>query len=806
MLRHHLLVALRTARRHIGYTLLNLVGLAVGLACCLLILLFVLDERSYDRAVPDGDRIYRLVSHLKHSAASDFYPFSTVGWPFGRILETEYPEVEDAVYLRSQPSLSIVHNDERLYETLLWAEDGFFDLFPFQFIEGTPARALERPNAVVLSKTLARKLYGDASALGRTLVLADTLAFEVTGVAAVPEASHIQFDALASFPTLRAFYGSSWDFSGRALDVNMLTYVRLREGAGAEALHRAIRTLPMDRFGEGLASFGTTYHLGLQPLRDIYLSATFGNPLGPHGSRDRLYLLGSIALLVLLVAGINFVNLTTARSMERGKEVGVRKASGSTRRQLVRQFLTESTALAGVAFLLALGLISLALPLFNPLIGKAYAMADVVSGPLVLGAGGLILGMGVLAGLYPAFVLASFRPAQVLKGRFATSARGAWLRQGLVIVQFAASCVLLVATFVVLRQLDYMQAQDLGFAGDQILVLDARRAPSAARADAFAALRSQLEQHSGVQISSVATAVPGQSGWRSILAFPEGWADDESLIVEYIATGFGYTETVGLSLAAGRDLNEAFATDADRGLLLNEVAVQAMGWSSPQEALGKAVTMPGADKEPGVIVGVVRDYHHHGLQETIQPIVYGIMPDAAGYVALRVAPDQAGAVLDHAHSAWEAQFPGYPMATFFADDAFARQYQDEERLAQTFGVFAGLATLIGCLGLFGLAAFTARRRTKEIGVRKVLGASAASIVGLLSWEFLRLVFIAFAFAVPIAALLMRRWLADFAYAVDLGAGVFALVGLLAVAIAFLTVSYQALRTALANPIDSLRYE
>ncbi len=810
MLKNYLTVAARALRRHPGYAVINVFGLALALACGLLLVLFVQDEVAYDRFHEQGDRIYRVVSDIKQSADDEFGKMGTIGWPYGRILEADYPEVEDVVYLHAFPTFPLVHNGERLYENMLYADEGFFGMFSFPLIEGSPETALTEPYSVVLSEDLAGRMFGEDAALGKQVTFADTLHFTVTGVAHVPEHSHLQFDVMASASTIRSLWGEAGyneAFDYGWLNVNVINYLLLREGVDAAAFTQKVRQLPMEHYAEGLNGMGTTYWINLQPLQDIYLRANgYWSRLGPQGDIRTIWLLAAIAGFILLIAATNFINLATARSTMRAKEVGVRKVVGSGRGQLVGQFLAESLMTSGMALLLSFALVGLLLPLFNSLIGKSYGPADFLTLPLVLTMAGISGVLGMLAGLYPAFVLSAFRPVEVLKGRFSSSRRGRRLRQGLVVFQFAISCILIVATLAVVRQVDFMQAQELGFTQEQVVVLDARRAPSSERAARTDVLKQALVAHPGIHQASATFTVPGRSAWGSIVAFPEGWAEGESLLLEYASVDHDYLETLGLTLVAGRDFDVERTTDINEALLINEAMVEAGGWASPDDAVGKHITLPGAQKREAEVVGVVQNYHHHGLQEEIRPMVFGINPTRQGLVAMRVAPEQTTQVLRHLDATWAQFFSGYPMDYFFLDDNFARQYEAEQRLARTFGTFSLLAILIACLGLLGLAAYATMLRTKEIGVRKVLGASVPNIVGLLSRDFLTLVLVGFALAVPVAYLLLSEWLESFAYAMDLGVGLFVLAGGLAVLIAFATVSYQSIRAALTDPVKSLRYE
>jgi len=799
MVRNYLLVALRSMRRQPGYAAVNVVGLALGVACCLLIAHFVRDEAGFDRGLPDGHRTYRLVTEGE---------FSGVGWPYGRILEAEYPEVERVTYLRSWPTLPIVHEGERLHERVRWADEAFFDVFPLPLVEGDARRALAAPFTVVLSEPLAARLFGDRPALGETVTFGDTLRMEVTGVARVPRQSHVRFDALLSMETYRALMGPEAFDDGMAtgwLNINMFNYVRLREGADAAAFAGAVRDLPMERAPEPHRAMGAEVSLGLEPVRRVYLHSPLGNPLGPSGDAQTVRLLAGVGLLILLLAGVNFVNLATARSASRAKEVGVRKALGAGRGALARQALTESTLVALVAVALGAGLAALALPYFGELAARTYALGDLVGVPLAVALVALVLLVGGLAGGYPALVLARFRPVEALRGHVSSAPRGGWLRRGLVVFQFAAASALLVVTLIVLAQLRYMETRPLGFAAEQVLVLDAGQAPGfGQRLDG---LRQALGAHTGVRGVAAAYALPGASGWQGQLSFPEGMAEGQSVALEYIPVDAGYVRALGLELVAGRDFDPARLADAEVAVVVNEAAVRAAGWASAEEAVGRRYTSPGSGKPEGEVIGVVRDYHHHGLRQRIEPVMLGLAEGGLlGTVAVRFDAARAHDVVAHAEAVWAEAFPGTPLAHRFLDAAFAAQYGEERRLARVFGTFAALAVLIACLGLLALAAHAAQARTKEVGVRKVLGASVGSLVALLSRESVALVTVAFVLAAPLAYWAMSRWLGGFAYRVEIGPGVFLAAGALALLAALVPVAGQAFRAATADPVRTLRSE
>lgn len=795
MLKNHIQIVLRQFRRRKGFAAINLGGLAVALAACLLIGLYVQDELAYDRFHDKGSRIYRLGG-------------ASVGWPYGRLIESEYPEVEDVVYMRTYPAYSIEHGDNHYFERMFYADDGFFRLFDFPFVEGDPETALREPSSLVLSDMLARKLFGQDQALDRTLLLGEaSLPCTVKGVVSVPRRSHIRFDALLSFETLRVIAPEMYEgeMAQGWLDLNVINYVLLREGADVEAFASKIRDLPQKYAGEYLERWGSTYNLGLEPINDIYLRSDDGNWLGPKSDIAYVYLLIFVGVFLLLIACVNFVNLSTARSMERAKEVGLRKVVGSSRGALVRQFLAESLVMCLFALVLALSLAVVFLPYFNNLAAKTFTVRDLLipqmAGVLFV----LVFGVGILAGLYPALSLSSYRPVESLKGRFMTGRRGTKLRKALVVFQFALSGALIIGTFVMLSQLRYMQRQDLGFDAEQVIVCDARRAPGQEMSRRVDVFKHELAAHSAVQLVSSTGAVPGRSGWRGQISFPEGWAKNKSISLEYIPVDFDFIKTLGLKMTAGRDFDPSFATDKDTAVIINEEAVAAVGWESPQAAIGKGFASPGSGKPEGRVIGVVEDYHQHGLREKIGPMMFGIRSPNSLF-AMRFQAPEAASVVAHMKKTWSRFFAGYPFDFFFLDEDFAREYGQEQRLMRIFGTFTILTILIASLGLFGLSAFSLQQRTKEIGVRKMLGASVVDIAALLSRDFLKLVFVAFVIAAPVGYFTMQQWLQNYAYRTEVKIEVFLGSAALMMLVSLATIGYQAVKAALTDPVKSLRYE
>ena len=800
MLQNYFKIALRTLRKHKGYSFINIFGLAVGLACCFLILLFVQEERSYDQFHDNADRIFRVATSAQPPNDAPLDRFAVTARVVGHTLREDFPEVEAVTRINPwNPSLRV--GDEQFYgEEFGFVESSFFEMFTFPFVAGGGAGVLDEPNSVVLSETTARKIFGTTDAVDRTVTLNDSLDFVVTGVMAdIPENSHMEADVFVSYAWLRSQNEAAE--TGQWLNLNGYVYILLKEGVNWRTFEDKIRLLTMDRNGEQLTQIGFHVTHELQPLPEIYLYSDRQAEIGPTGDASYVVLFSAVALFVLLIACINFMNLATARSMERAKEVGIRKVVGSTRAALVRQFLAESVLLCLVALVLAMALIAAVLPLFNTLAEKELAYTALLTPGFLAGLLGVTLVVGLLAGSYPAFVLSSFRPVQVLKGAFRTSSRGAVLRKGLVVFQFAISVALIASTLIVFSQLDYMKSRDLGFTRDPVLVVDAQSAPGNP-ADHYERTKAEFARLADVRQVSASNTMPGNNAWL-LIYFAEGLPDTDSRRAQVAVVDHDYVETYGMTMAAGRDFSAEFETDLTEAVMVNELLVEQVGWGTPEEALGKTIRLNGQTR---TVVGVLENYHHNSLKLALEPMIFAVIPQTFAFYSLRLDTDNLTRTMSEVERTWERLFPEIPFNSFFLDDNLDQLYRTEQRLSRIFTAFAGLAILIACLGLFGLAAFTAQQRRKEIGVRKVLGATVPGIIGLLSKEFTALVTVAVVVAIPLTYYGMGRWLETFPYHTEIGANIFLVTGLIAVAIAFLTISYQALRAALTDPVRALRYE
>lgn len=811
MLKNYFKIALRNLRKHPGYTFINVFGLATGITCFVLILLYVQDELAYDRYHENADRIHRVVEVIEDAEESSSQPF-----PTGPTLAADFPHLIEAsvrFFNLQAPSLAISYEppsgEVRSFNerSFFFADSTVFDIFSFDLVRGDPATALDRPGTVVLTEDAAQRYFGDDDPLGKSLIFEDEHLLEVTGVLAeVPRTSHFTFDFLASFSTLRA---SIYADQPRRLEGwywnPAWTYVLLEEGVTPEDLEAQFPEFVQQYWPEQIKAQSSMY---LQPLTDIHLHSKLDFEITGNSDIAYVYIFSVIAAFILLIACINFMNLATARSASRAKEVGMRKVLGAVRLQLVRQFLAESVLLSVVALLLALPLIYLLLPVLNDMADKTLSLSLSENSGLIWLLAAVALGVGVVSGLYPALFLSSYRPARVLKGamRTSTTSSSALFRKGLVVVQFAVSIALIAGTFVAIQQLDYLRDARLGFDRDQVVMVPILRTSVASQYDA---VKDALLQQPGVRAVTIAEDVLG-ARYQTQTQQPEGFTEPQQFLRLFVHDDAA--ETFGIRLLAGRDYDEAYADDG-AAIVINEAMVQYLGWGSPEEALGRSMGTFGPDNVPRPVIGVTENFHYASLHQPVGPFILprisnnlGAMNFFGRYLAIRISPDDVAGALAAIEATWTSFVPDRPFEYLFVDQELDQLYRAEENLSNVAGTFSILAILIGCLGLFGLAAFTAERRTKEIGVRKVLGATVPGIVALLSKDFVTLVLVAFFIAAPLSYLAINRWLADFAYSVNVSWWIFLLSGALALGVALLTVSYQAIKAALADPVKSLRYE
>ncbi|MCY3771886.1 MAG: ABC transporter permease [Gemmatimonadetes bacterium] len=811
MFRNYLTVAVRHLNRQKGYASINVMSLALGIACALLILLYIRDELSYDRYHEKADRIYRVISEERDR--DQVIRTAEVMMPTVKFMREDFPEVEDMVrFVPPGNAWMIKYGDRGFYERNFYlADSSVFNVFDVPLITGDPRTALAGIDKVVLSESIARKYFGDENPMGKILDAEGSFHFEVTGVMRdLPANTHFGFDILAAF-RIQEHYSPNpadvWDWR------KSYSYVLLREGSDPGELEAKLPDFVEKYVGDRYDGESSTLTLRLQPVTDIHLHSHLERELAPNSDVRYVYLFGAIAVFIILIACINFMNLATARSAGRAAEIGLRKTFGAARGQVIRQFISESMIMTGLAVCVALLLALLSLPWFNLLTGKSLSLdADTTWFALgaVVAIGAVV---GFVSGSYPALYLSGLAPVRALSGLRSPGAGNVTIRRVLVVGQFVISIALIICTGVVYSQLDFIRARNMGLNSDQVVAVPQTFAPVVVKSSVY---KARLKEIPAVTNVSMNFLLPGHKNAAAPIKARRRGQDESSTIDMYQAwVDDDFIEIFGIELVAGRNFDSAFTGDwtATGAVVVNEAAVDRLGYASAGEALGKEIEglqelITDSDERGELrpsIVGVVRDFHYAALYEPIEPLV--LFPNyPGGYAMIKIDAGRMSEGLSAIEEAWHEVNPDWAFEYFFVEDTFARLHEAEERFARIFVSFAVLAVIIACLGLVGLSSFTAERRTKEIGVRKVLGASPSSLIALLSSEFVRLVILANALAWPVAYLAMSTWLDNFAYRVDLGWTTFILAGTIAMAIALLTVSFQALRAATANPVESLRME
>lgn len=812
MVRNYLKVALRNLWKDRFYSSVNILGLAIGLATCLLILLYVKDELGYDRYAERADHIYRVVPYINFGGDEANYAVAPA--PMGAALLNDYPEVESYCRFRTWGDW-LVRTEDAVVNTkeegVSLVDPNFFEFFSIPVIAGDPAAGLQDPNAAALSASAARKYFGDADPIGKILILDDEYRYTVGAVYAdLPQQSHFHFDLVLSMT------GHEDSRNQVFLSNNYHTYITLREGADAGALESRLPELFKKYAGpqvmqllnksiEDIEATGQGVTYSLQPLRDIHLRSDRIAEIEPNSDIKYVYIFSSIALFILLIACINFMNLSTARSAGRAREVGVRKTLGALRSNLISQFLSESLLMSLLAFGLAVIMVEAVGRPFNLLVDRTLGLPW--ANPLFLGLllGGALI-IGLLAGLYPAFYLSAFRPVEVLKGKLKLSVKSGSFRNALVVFQFVISIFLIIGTLVINSQMSFIRNKKLGFDREQVLVLHEPYALAGQRQS----FKEEVEQLPGVRSATYSSYLPVRSARSNTTLWPEGpMTEDNAVSSQVWSVDEDYIRTLGMEIIKGRDFSKDMVTDSN-AIIINERAAALYGFDNPIGGRISSFDNDGPIEGGGkirtyTVIGVVKDFHYESLRENVDALAM-MLGRSSSYLAIRYQGNDPATLIRDLETKWKAMAPGQPFAYSFLDDRFEAMYAAEQRTGRIFLVFAILAIFVACLGLFALATFTAERRTKEIGVRKVMGASAGDIFWLLSSDFARWVALAYILAVPLGWLFARRWLADFQYQTTLGWSIFLLSALAAAAIALLAVSYQSLRAAVKNPVESLRYE
>ena len=788
MLGNYLKIAFRTLAKRKGYAVINISGLAVGLACCFFILLWVQDELSYDRFHAEGDQIYRVMRHVH--IGGEIGTTSSIPKPLDEVLDEEYPEITHSVLMSWEQNMVISREDQAFRADGRYFGSDFFTTFTFPLIRGDAATALQDPESIAISASMADKYFGvdwrtRDDILGTMFRVNNRLDVTLTGVFEdVPSNSSLQFEFVLPMEeyTRRNDWVEHWGNNGLYL------FVRLRADADGVQVSEKIKDIidqHVDRWETDLF---------LQPLSDVYLRSDYEDGVLVGGRIDYVRIFLFVALFIILIASINFMNLATARSAQRAREIGVRKALGATKSLLAQQFLGESVLTAMMAFAIAGTLVAVLLPSFNALTNKSL-YAALLEPQLWVQFGAVALVTGVLAGIYPAFYLSAFNVIGVLRGSQGRASRGGGLRKGLVVFQFIMSIVLIVGTVTVYQQLSYIRDKDLGVDRENVVYMPFEGGVQ----EQFETFKQELLREPGILNVASSSSNPLSIGDNTINPEWDGKDPDDNTLYSVLTVGYDFIETMKIDLISGRHFSKAFGADSSN-FIINETAARAMSMDEP---LGQRLALWGRE---GVIVGVVEDFHMRSFYEPIEPVIIRLRPGNTWMMFVRIAAGQTAEALAALERVYTKFNPAYPFNYHFMDEEYEEMYRSEIVIGTLANYFALLAILIACLGLFGLASFTAERRTKEIGIRKVLGASMASVVLLLSRDFIVPVVWAFVVAAPIAYFLMTDWLNEFTFHIDLGWGILALAGLASVLIAWLTVSYQSVKAALANPVEALKYE
>lgn len=816
MIKNYLKVAWRNVMKNKTFSFINIFGLSVGLTCCFLIAIYLQNELSYDTHHKHGTQLYQLGTTFVKNGKDD--RTANTPAPMAKAMQQEFPEI-----VRSTRLLTTFAEDKTLiqyttpsnelksfYETDgFLADSTFFQMFDYNFKEGNPETALTQPNTVVLSSEIAEKLFGKEPAINKTVRISSSTNgdydFRVSGVfTAGSTPTHIDGRFFMSIPggNIAQYISERTDLASNNM---FYTYFQLHPKADAKQLESKFPAFIDKHAGKELKALGFYKKQFLIPVADIHLQADVPKNVTPPGSKTYLYILASIAAFTLLIACINFMNLSTARSSKRAAEVGVRKVLGAERRSLVRQFLGESVLMAIVALLFGIVITQLLLPLFAEISGKHFSMSLREQFWIYAGFFGLALITGLLAGSYPAFYLSSFRPIKVLKGKISNSLAAVSLRKSLVIFQFVISVVLIIASVVINKQMNYLQSKDLGFDKEQQIVVPLR---SSTAKKIYSTLKNEISANSLISSVGASLYYPGIFNPSDMPLYRAGASMNESKRVFMNWVDDSFLQTLDIKPAKGRFFSKAFPSDSNARMILNETAIKQLGYGTPEDAVGKyAVIDWQGESYRYEIVGVAKDFHFQDLHVPIEPYGFQLIHQPQfNYLLVHAKPGDIKASLTAVETIWRKLNPNEPFDYSFLDQDFNKNYQAENRLSSIVGYFTIIAILISCLGLFGLAAFSAEQRTKEIGVRKVLGASVAGLVGLLSKDFMKLVAIAVLIASPVAWLIMNKWLQDFAFRTGIGWQVFAITGLVALFVAIVTISFQAIRAALSNPVKSLRTE
>lgn len=792
MIINYIKVAIRNFSRQKIYSFINIAGLALGMGLFILIFLYIQTELSYDRFNEKADRIYRVAEESSQDGRTvshaNIFPIIAPN------LVKEFPEILSAVRFEKDPRVLVSLNGDKFIENrFFYADSSFFDIFSFPLIKGNPETALNDPYSLLLTEKTAKKYFGDKDPLGQTLNINNEYDYIITGVLKnIPPNSHIKFDFLSSISTLEAQdqnYGKIWG------SMSAYTYILLAPGSSPQEVEEKFPDFIRKHRNQKAA---LSWKFFLQPLTSIHLRSHLNYELEANSDIKYVYIFTAIALFIIIIAGINFMNLSTARSAKRAKEVGIRKVLGAVRPQLAKQFMAESVIMTVAAVPISLLLVEFLSKSMRSFFGDQLNV-NYWKNPLIpLGFFILVLFLGLFSGSYPAFFLSSFSPSSVLHGRIKSGVKGRLFRKTLVVFQFSISVFLITGTLVIHKQLDFIQNEKLGFDKENIVFIPMQDETVKKN---FQPFKTKLLQNPNILSVSASTSLPSIA--PGIGAYvPQGLSEEDAFIVRHLLCDYDFIRTYGMKVKQGRTFHQAISTDQKQALIINETAANHLGWDDP---VGQILTNRIGKYQ---IIGVVKDFHFRSKHQKVEPLVLSLLPDNRYiyYVSLKIKGENIKHTLNSLRDSWESMSPNIPFQYFFLNDHYDHMYKSEMKTSRLFDFFTVMALFISCLGLFGLASYTAEQRTKEMGIRKVLGASSSNIFYLLSSEFIKWIILSSLIAWPLAYYFMNQWLENFAYRISLTAFNFVLSVVVAVLIALITVSFQALKTALSNPVESLRYE
>jgi putative ABC transport system permease protein len=800
MVKNYFISVWRYVSRNKGFTSINILGLAIGMMACMLITQYLMHEFSYDDFHVKKDRIFRVqLDRYDKGELSTRWASGCAG--IGQDLKDNFPEVKQFVRMTGRSSV-FSHGDLFFKEdNVYFTSEDFFELFSFKLLKGVDSLVLRDPFKIVVSESLAKKYFGSEDPVGKLIKYNGETDYEVTGVFQdLPDNSHMRVNALLSFTSLNKLWNdpiTSWMWDGFS------TYIVLDPNTSPEDFEAKLPAFIEQKVGEELKNFNAGMVFHLQPIQDIHLDSDFIGEFKPNGNRQATYFLSIVAILILVIAWINYINLSTAKSIERAREVGVRKVMGGVRAQLIRQFLFESLLLNAVAVFVAILLVVLLTPYFGDLTGRRLDYLLFKQNLFWVWISALIIGGSILSGLYPAFVLSGYKPVEVLKGRFKNTNAGVVFRKGMVVVQFMASITLIIGTFTVYRQIRYMRDQALGIDISQTLVVHSPDVVDSTYEQKFQVFKQRIAQYSEVEVVSASSSVPGSAPqWNAGGIRRLSQREDEQNQYRIIMMDHDFITSYGLDVIEGRGFSGEVANE-NENVILNESACRLMGFEKIEDALNDQIFFWG---DTFRIVGVVKNFHQESLKKAFDPLIFRYNSAPGGFYSIKFNTSNVKESLVRFQDVWKAMFPGNPFIHFFLDDHYDQQYQADQQFGKVFGIFSMLAIFIACLGLFGLSSLTAIQRTKEIGVRKVLGASVTSILALVGKDYLLLLTIAITLSVPVAWWIMSGWLEDFVYRIPLAWWIFVAPSVLVIGIALVTVSIHTIKAARSNPINSLRYE